>query len=64
MHRLKVFEHASEEHVREVAGKAAISVRWVDVNNGHESRPELSIRLVGQETAPTGGAAVLCCHVQ
>ena len=35
-----VFEYESEEHVKEVTGKAPISVSWVDVNKG-ESRPEL-----------------------
>ena len=32
--RLKVFEYASEEHVREVTGKAPMWVDWVDVNKG------------------------------
>ena len=36
--RLKVFEYASGEHVREVTGKAPMWVDWVDVNKGDKSR--------------------------
>ena len=48
--RQGVFAFASEERVQEVTGKAPISVGWVDVNKGDESRPELRGRLVAQET--------------
>ena len=44
----KCFE--SEEHVKAVTGTGPISVDWVDVNNGDESRLELRSRLVVQET--------------
>ena len=50
MRRLKVFEYACGEHVKEVTGNAPISVDWVDVNKGDQSRPELRSRLVVQET--------------
>ena len=50
MRRLEVFGHASEEQVIEVTGKAPISMDWVEVNNGDESRPKLRSRVVVQET--------------
>ena len=46
MRRLKMFEHASEQNVKEVTG----SVDWVVVSNGDESRSWLRGRLVVKKT--------------
>ena len=50
MRMLKVFEYAPLEEAREATGRAPISVDWVDVDKGDDSRPEYRSRLVAQET--------------
>jgi hypothetical protein len=50
MKALKVYEHVSEQTARETSGRPPISVDWVDINKGDETRPELRSRLVAQET--------------
>jgi hypothetical protein len=50
MRMLKVFEYATLDEAREATGRAPISVDWVDVDKGDDSRPEYRSRLVAQET--------------
>ena len=54
MNKIVVFEESSREECWEETGKAPVSTKWVDLNKGSKTAPEVRCRLVARDFKPKG----------
>ena len=55
MKGISLYEEVNEDEAWSVTGRAPITTKWVDVNKGTDTNPDVRCRLVARDFKPKGG---------